>query len=140
MTGYIDWPEPDQVYGADEAPGATRHCSICLTPTDGAPLCDRCARHLRRDCRLAHLAIAKGACVGSGTVRNLRQGEGLLTRYDLWQERPRATAMEQCMAVINYLNANMDRWYTWRQEWTWAEVGFFAAWLGFEEASNAQPE
>jgi len=59
-----------------------RHCEICRTETDGAPLCDRCARKLRNDCRLVHLAIAARAGVGSGAVDNLRRDEALLARYD----------------------------------------------------------
>ena len=59
----------------------TRRCSICRTETDG-PLCARCARKLRRDCQLVHLAIAAGAHVGSGTIRNLERDKELLAEYD----------------------------------------------------------
>jgi len=41
---------------------------------------------MRRDCQLVHLAIAAGACVGSGTVDNLREDERLLKEYDKWKE------------------------------------------------------
>jgi len=63
-----------------------KHCEICRTATEGAPLCDRCARILRRDCQLVHLAIVAGACVGSSTIRNLRRDEETLAEYDEWKE------------------------------------------------------
>jgi len=58
----------------------TKHCSKCHTEID--PLCDCRADRLRRDCNLIHLAIAAGACVGSGTIDNLRRDEALLEEYD----------------------------------------------------------
>lgn len=63
-----------------------KHCSICRKETAGAPLCDQCARKMRRDCKLVHLDIAGGACGGSGTVDNLRRDEALLKGYDEWKE------------------------------------------------------
>jgi len=63
-----------------------KYCEICRAETDGAPLCDRCARKLRNDCRLVHLAIAARAGVGSGTINNLREDERRLAEYDKWKE------------------------------------------------------
>ena len=62
-----------------------KHCELCRTETTGAPLCDKCARILRRDCQLVHLAIASGAHVGSATIGNLRRDEALLKEYDGWK-------------------------------------------------------
>ncbi len=63
-----------------------RHCSICRTETTGAPLCDRCAVQVHSNCSMARLAIAAGACVDSGAVRNLRRDEALVAEYDEWKE------------------------------------------------------
>ena len=72
-----------------------RYCSICHAETTGAPLCARCARHLRRECKLVHEAITAGACVGSGTIRNLRRDEERLAEYDEWVIGLRLRALEQ---------------------------------------------
>lgn len=63
-----------------------RYCLRCPTRTAGAALCDRCARHLRQECRLAHLAIARGVNLYSGAIANLRRDEALLAEYDEWKE------------------------------------------------------
>ena len=43
---------------------------------------------------------------------------------------------EQCIEVINYLNDHAHCWYTSsmeeEREWSWADIGFLAAWLGFK--------
>lgn len=55
-----------------------KQCVRCHTEIHGS-LCDCQADRLRRDCRLAHLAIAAGACVGSGA---------LLAEYDeAWEAK-----------------------------------------------------
>lgn len=73
-----------------------KHCSICICPaTRGAPLCDRCAAHLRRECKLAHLAIAAGACVGGGAIRNLRRDEERLAEYDEWKAQEMSEYFEE---------------------------------------------
>ena len=66
-----------------------KHCELCRTETDG-PLCDRCTRKLRRDCQLVHLAITRRVCLGSGTIRNLREDERWLAEYDEWKEEHNA--------------------------------------------------
>jgi len=68
----------------------TRYCSTCRMPTDGAPLCNRCARPMRRDCKVTRLAIIARAGVGSGTIRNLRRDEALLEGQAEWEEEHNA--------------------------------------------------
>ena len=51
---------------------------------------EQSAWRLRRDCKLVHLAITAGACVGSGTIRNLRRDEEKLKEYDEWSAQPEA--------------------------------------------------
>ena len=78
--GNLEQESCDRCGGTGEAE-IRRHCSICRTETAG-PLCDPCARRLRRDCNLIHLAIAANVCVGSGTIANLRRDEALVAEYD----------------------------------------------------------
>ena len=43
---------------------------------------------------------------------------------------------EQCIEIIDYLNEHAPCWYLSgnekEREWSWADVGFLAAWLGFK--------